>query len=80
MNDCMVLLFTDLNASTRAVDLITNIVSPIVTGQIMTSSSQVIAGGAIVVWHLVAIVIEFILLTKIYKKVPQMSQKNTGLK
>ena len=74
----MFITISDLNAFTRSIDLISNIVAPIMMGQIMTYGSKVIAGIVIIIWHLVAITAEYILLRRVYFLVPELSKKKKG--
>ncbi|XP_052766066.1 solute carrier family 40 member 1-like [Mya arenaria] len=67
---------TDLLAKTSAImksiDLITNIVAPIATGQIMTFASTEIGALFIGGWNLVSVVVEYWLLWKVYSVVPAL--------
>ena len=71
-------LFVDLNAGTRIVDQITNIVTPLVTGVLMAHISKVIVGFVIIGGQMVAMVIEIGLLTNIYNTFTALQHKNNG--
>ncbi|PIK49588.1 hypothetical protein BSL78_13524 [Apostichopus japonicus] len=64
-----------LNASVRRIDLLTNILAPIVVGQIMTFASLVAAGVFISAWNVISMFVEYILLYNIYISVPALAEK-----
>ncbi|XP_045169878.2 solute carrier family 40 member 1-like isoform X2 [Mercenaria mercenaria] len=70
---------TDLLASTSAIlksiDLITNIVAPIVTGQIMGFASTEVGALFIGGWNIVSVFVEYYLLWKVYNVVPALRAK-----
>ena len=69
---------SDLNAFTRSIDLIANIAAPIVTGQVMTYGSKLYAGLLIVCWHMAAILVEYLLLRRVYALVPALAKKDSA--
>ncbi|XP_060553697.1 solute carrier family 40 member 1-like isoform X2 [Ruditapes philippinarum] len=70
---------TDLLATTSAIlksiDLITNIVAPIVTGQIMAFASTEVGALFIGGWNVVSVFLEYYLLWKVYNVVPALRAK-----
>ncbi|CAH1790412.1 unnamed protein product [Owenia fusiformis] len=66
-----------LNAAVRAIDLTSNILAPIVAGQVMTFGSMLIGAVFIAVWNIVSVFIEYYLLWKVYIRVPELEHKKT---
>ncbi|CAH1789301.1 unnamed protein product [Owenia fusiformis] len=64
-----------LNAVTRAIDLTTNILAPVLTGQIMTYGSTVVSAIFIAGWNMLSLVIEVWLLWIVYKRYPELASK-----
>ena len=60
------------SATLKSIDLITNIVSPILTGQIMTYASVGIGALFIAGWNFVSLFVEYYLLWKVYNVVPAL--------
>ncbi|XP_012519102.1 PREDICTED: solute carrier family 40 member 1 [Propithecus coquereli] len=65
----------DMNATVRRIDQLTNILAPMVVGQIMTFGSAVIGCGFISGWNLVSMCVEYFLLWKVYQKTPALAVK-----
>ncbi|XP_051791985.1 solute carrier family 40 member 1 [Erpetoichthys calabaricus] len=65
-----------MNATMRRIDQITNILAPLVVGQVMTLASNVVGCGFILGWNLVSLTVEFIFLSRVYKIVPALSTKS----
>ncbi|XP_023363395.1 solute carrier family 40 member 1 [Otolemur garnettii] len=65
----------DMNATIRRIDQLTNILAPMVVGQIMTFGSPVIGCGFISGWNLVSMCVEYFLLWKVYLKTPALAVK-----
>ncbi|XP_012632310.1 ferroportin [Microcebus murinus] len=65
----------DMNATVRRIDQLTNILAPMVVGQIMTFGSPVIGCGFISGWNLVSMCVEYFLLWKVYQKTPALAVK-----
>ncbi|XP_035824645.1 solute carrier family 40 member 1 [Aplysia californica] len=68
-----------MTATMRAIDLTTQIVAPIATGQIMTFAGE--ENGAIFIgaWNLCSVIVEYVLIWKVYNTVPALRKKK-GLK
>lgn len=68
-------MLATLSATMRRISLLTMVVAPIVTGQVLSRTSH--STGALVVagWNLCTIVVEYTLLAKIYKEVPQLRRE-----
>ena len=58
----------------KSIDLITNIVAPIATGQIMTYASEDIGAIFIGGWNVVSLFVEYYLLWKVYSVVPALQE------
>lgn len=69
---------SDLSAFLRRIDLVTNLVAPIVTGQVITYGSSVIGAVFLGGWNLFFMFIEYSLLYAIYKRVPELAVKNSA--
>ncbi|XP_066491497.1 solute carrier family 40 member 1 [Tiliqua scincoides] len=65
----------DMNATIRRIDQLTNILAPMAVGQIMTFGSPVIGCGFISGWNLLSMCVEYLLLWKVYQKVPALAHK-----
>ncbi|XP_053571262.1 solute carrier family 40 protein member 1-like [Bombina bombina] len=65
----------DMNATVRRIDQLTNILAPMAVGQIMTFGSPVIGCGFIAGWNLVSMGVEYLLLWKVYQKIPVLAMK-----
>ncbi|XP_070565077.1 ferroportin-like isoform X3 [Ptychodera flava] len=65
----------DLNAVLRRIDLVVNIIAPIVVGQIMTFASMLAGTIFIASWNIVSGFVEYYLLLTVYKKVPALAVK-----
>lgn len=69
----------DMNATVRIIDQLTNILAPMLVGQIMAFGSHFIGCGFISGWNLCSMCVEYALLWKVYQKTPALAVKG-GLK
>ncbi|XP_023680024.1 ferroportin [Paramormyrops kingsleyae] len=65
----------EVNATMRRIDQVTNILAPLAVGQVMTLASNVAGCGFILGWNLVSLMVEFILLSRVYRMVPMLGVK-----
>ncbi len=65
----------DMNATVRIIDQLTNILAPMLVGQIMTFGSHIIGCGFISGWNLFSMCLEYFLLWKVYQKTPALALK-----
>ncbi|KAL2081377.1 hypothetical protein ACEWY4_023230 [Coilia grayii] len=65
----------DMNATVRIIDQLTNILAPMLVGQIMAFSSHLIGCGFISGWNLFSMCLEYCLLWKVYQKTPALAIK-----
>ncbi|XP_076011986.1 solute carrier family 40 member 1 [Genypterus blacodes] len=65
----------DMNATVRIIDQLTNILAPLLVGQIMTFASHFIGCGFISGWNLCSMCFEYVLLWKVYQKTPALAVK-----
>ncbi|KAL3056784.1 hypothetical protein OYC64_019296 [Pagothenia borchgrevinki] len=65
----------DMNATVRIIDQLTNILAPMLVGQIMTFGSPFIGCGFIAGWNLCSMCVEYALLWTVYQKTPALSMK-----
>uniref|UniRef100_G1PXY7 Solute carrier family 40 member n=1 Tax=Myotis lucifugus TaxID=59463 RepID=G1PXY7_MYOLU len=63
------------NEAVRRLDQIINIFAPLSVGQVLTWASPVICGGFIFGWNLVSLLVEFLFLSRVYQRVPQLPVK-----
>ena len=70
---------TGMNATMRRIDQVTNILAPLAVGQVMTLASNVVGCGFILGWNLVSLIVEFIFLSRVYRIVPELSEKPPAL-
>ncbi|XP_072541569.1 solute carrier family 40 member 1 [Salminus brasiliensis] len=72
----------DMNATVRIIDQLTNILAPMLVGQIMSFGSHFMGCGFIAGWNLCSMCLEYFLLWKVYQKTPALAikagQKDTG--
>ncbi|TNN78384.1 Solute carrier family 40 member 1 [Liparis tanakae] len=64
-----------MNATMRRIDQVTNILAPLVVGQVMTLASNVVGCGFILGWNVVSLIVEFFFLSRVYRIVPALSAK-----
>lgn len=64
-----------MNATVRIIDQLTNILAPMLVGQIMSFGSHFIGCGFIAGWNLCSMCVEYALLWKVYKKTPALAIK-----
>lgn len=64
-----------MNATVRIIDQLTNILAPILVGQIMAFGSHFICCGFIAGWNLCSMFVEYMLLWKVYKLTPALAVK-----
>ncbi|KAL6101323.1 slc40a1 [Pungitius sinensis] len=65
----------DMNATVRIIDQLTNILAPMLVGQIMSFGSHFIGCGFISGWNLCSMCVEYALLWKVYQKTPALASK-----
>ncbi|KAL0964010.1 hypothetical protein UPYG_G00316480 [Umbra pygmaea] len=65
----------DMNATVRIIDQMTNILAPMLVGQIMAFGSNFIGCAFIAGWNLCSMCLEYGLLWKVYQKVPALAIK-----
>ncbi|XP_036396891.1 solute carrier family 40 member 1-like [Megalops cyprinoides] len=65
----------DMNATVRIIDQLTNILAPMLVGQIMAFGSHFIGCGFISGWNLCSMCLEYCLLWKVYQKTPALAIK-----
>ncbi|XP_061579825.1 solute carrier family 40 member 1 [Cololabis saira] len=65
----------DMNATVRIIDQLTNILAPMLVGQIMSFGSHFIGCGFISGWNLCSMCVEYMLLWKVYQKTPALAVK-----
>lgn len=65
----------DMNATVRIIDQLTNILAPMLVGQIMAFGSHFIGCGFISGWNLCSMCLEYTLLWKVYQKTPALAVK-----
>ncbi|CAL8387673.1 solute carrier family 40 member 1 [Gadus morhua] len=65
----------DMNATVRIIDQLTNILAPMLVGQIMAFGSHFIGCGFISGWNLCSMCLEYALLWKVYQKTPALAVK-----
>ncbi|XP_020781094.1 solute carrier family 40 member 1 [Boleophthalmus pectinirostris] len=65
----------DMNATVRIIDQLTNILAPMLVGQVMAYGSHFIGCGFISGWNLVSMCVEYSLLWKVYQKTPALAIK-----
>ncbi|KAF7214440.1 solute carrier family 40 member 1 [Nothobranchius furzeri] len=65
----------DMNATVRIIDQLTNILAPMLVGQIMSFGSHFIGCGFISGWNLCSMCVEYALLWKVYQKTPALAVK-----
>ncbi|XP_012697770.1 solute carrier family 40 member 1 [Clupea harengus] len=66
----------DMNATVRIIDQLTNILAPMLVGQIMAFGSHFIGCGFISGWNLCSMCLEYCLLWKVYQKTPALAIKS----
>lgn len=64
-----------MNATVRIIDQLTNILAPMLVGQIMAFGSNFIGCGFISGWNLCSMFVEYMLLWKVYKMTPALAVK-----
>ncbi|XP_019955229.1 solute carrier family 40 member 1 [Paralichthys olivaceus] len=65
----------DMNATVRIIDQLTNILAPMLVGQIMAFGSHFMGCGFISGWNLCSMCVEYALLWKVYQKTPALAVK-----
>ncbi|KAJ8384111.1 hypothetical protein AAFF_G00209020 [Aldrovandia affinis] len=65
----------DMNATVRIIDQLTNILAPMLVGQIMSFGSHFVGCGFISGWNLCSMGLEYFLLWKVYQKTPALASK-----
>lgn len=64
-----------MNATVRIIDQLTNILAPMLVGQIMAFGSHFIGCGFISGWNLCSMFVEYTLLWKVYHSTPALATK-----
>ena len=64
-----------MSALLRRIDLCTNILAPIATGQIITLTSTATGAMVVAAWNLLSLVLEYTFLHLIYNSVPALKYK-----
>lgn len=64
-----------MNSTCRSIDLATNIIAPIVVGQVMYFVSHIMAAVIIAGWNVVSYFVESFLLWRIYNKFSKLALK-----
>lgn len=64
-----------MNATVRIIDQLTNILAPMLVGQIMAFGSHFIGCGFISGWNLCSMCVEYALLWKVYQLTPALALK-----
>uniref|UniRef100_A0A8C2XTC3 Solute carrier family 40 member n=1 Tax=Cyclopterus lumpus TaxID=8103 RepID=A0A8C2XTC3_CYCLU len=73
--NCNMSHFLYMNATVRIIDQLTNILAPMLVGQIMAFGSPFIGCGFISGWNLCSMCVEYALLWKVYQKTPALASK-----
>jgi iron-regulated transporter 1 len=73
----------DTNATLRRIDLLSNVLAPVLTGAIMAFTSRWVSAVVIAGWNVVSLCLELILYTKVYRLAEsvlahKISVKNTN--
>ncbi|XP_074659121.1 solute carrier family 40 member 1-like [Tubulanus polymorphus] len=68
-------ILTSMSAILRRIDLVTNILAPVIVGQIMTYAGDQISCIFIAAWNLVSMFVEYFLIWKVYNRVPALHHK-----
>ena len=69
---------SDLNATTRSLDLACKVVAPLTFGLIMTYGSLLISAICIAAWNLASVLVEYALLSRVYAMVSLLAVKQRG--
>ena len=64
-----------MNATVRIIDQLTNILAPMLVGQIMSFGSHFVGCGFIAGWNLASMCLEYALLWNVYQKTPALAVK-----
>lgn len=64
-----------MNATVRIIDQLTNILAPMLVGQIMAFGSHFMGCGFISGWNLCSMCLEYFILWKVYQKTPALTIK-----
>jgi len=64
-----------MNSACRSIDLMTNVIAPVVVGQMLYFLSQIITAIALATWNVVSFAVEIFLLWKIYEEYPNLAVK-----
>jgi iron-regulated transporter 1 len=67
-----------MSAILRAIDLTTAILAPVATGQIMYFIALRYGAVFIAGWNIVSVFVEYILIWKVYEKVPALKKSRKG--
>ena len=69
---------SDVNATMRRIDMVTNIVAPIFIGFLMDGPGHKFTAMFIAVWNVVSAVFEYSILVHIYTMEPALSKKSNS--
>jgi len=64
-----------VSATMRRISLVTMVITPILTGQVLTRTSHGAAALLVAAWNFVTVFLEYFLLWKIYREVPELRQR-----
>ena len=67
-----------MNSAFRTIDLGTFILAPVLVGQLMTFLSPVAAAGFMAGWNVVSLAVEYWLLIRVYRSVPQLARPKSA--
>eukprot|EP00299_Pterocystis_sp_00344_P002337 c1262_g1_i1.p1 GENE.c1262_g1_i1~~c1262_g1_i1.p1 ORF type:complete len:547 (+),score=113.14 c1262_g1_i1:237-1877(+) len=70
---------TSTNSQLRQIDLICALAAPALAGAIMSAESVAFTALAIVVWNIVAVLIEYIAMKRIYDEVPELAVRTAPI-
>jgi len=57
----------DTNATLRRIDLLSNVLAPVLTGAIMAFTARWISAVIIAGWNIISLFVELLLYTKVYR-------------
>ncbi len=70
--------FSDLNAVTRALDLLSKVLAPLCFGVILSAISLAAGAVFIAAWNVASVVLEYALLIRVYRLVPRLAFKDVS--
>ena len=75
----VILYFSDLNARMRAIDLLCSLLAPLTVGLIMSYTSLLVSAIVIAGWNVFSVVVEYSLLSRVYRLVPRLAVKEDSI-